>query len=412
MIGLSLLALLRYLDVPSATNESLLLLAVVLLAQSRYESALFVIPVGLAVLWVWWRRRAIHVSWTMVVAPLLLIPYAWQRVFMVEYPVFWQKDVIPSAVFSLVHLQDNLSHAVAYFFSSSALLPNSLLLSLMGCLSIVWMAWVFALRGGWRKVKRPMPSAWAALGFGLVICANFTLLMLYFWGQLNDPAVWRIAMPFIALQVGIVLWAGRLLPIRLHRFAQWSGLAMIGLFFVFVTRPALARSTFMPESHFQILNERMLRLADAVSADPLEPNPLVLSQVSLTARLKGLSTISTQRALEQLPELDLHMRLRTFGAIWLLYQVPPPGGLDEGTFDGFIPLAERVESAFELTLIDERRTPKGVRLRLARVDSIRPEALPAADRLYPTWGKTEIDYTGRMEGFEARNKAYVESLPR
>ena len=43
-----------------------------LLAQVRYESVIYLGPVGLVVLWVWWREGRAVLSWPVIVAPLLM----------------------------------------------------------------------------------------------------------------------------------------------------------------------------------------------------------------------------------------------------------------------------------------------------------------------------------------------------
>ena len=71
MLILVMCLALLYLRVPGDDRLSLLCLGTVLLAQSRYESAIYVLPVAAIVLAGWWRARAVILPWVAVITPVL-----------------------------------------------------------------------------------------------------------------------------------------------------------------------------------------------------------------------------------------------------------------------------------------------------------------------------------------------------
>ena len=79
-----------YLRVPTEDRLSLFVLGAVLLTQSRYESVIFVGPVACVVLAGWLRAGRAVLSWPAVLAPLLLVPYAWHSRVLASEPIFWQ----------------------------------------------------------------------------------------------------------------------------------------------------------------------------------------------------------------------------------------------------------------------------------------------------------------------------------
>jgi len=109
-----------------------------LLAQVRYESVIYLLPVAGIVLWVWWRAERLILPWPVLLAPLLMIHYPLQhRIFDLRASA-WELGSRPgsTAPFSPSYIVDNLSHALAFFFGRAADQPNSLLLSAVGLIAV------------------------------------------------------------------------------------------------------------------------------------------------------------------------------------------------------------------------------------------------------------------------------------
>src|SRR5690606_25336342 len=110
---------------------SLLVLGTILLAQSRYESVLFVGSTAAVIVAGWYRAGRIIITWPAVLAPLLLVPYALQNRFLSASPVLWQLAEGQTSRFSLEYLPGNLAGAWEFFFNRGPGIANSWYLSVL-----------------------------------------------------------------------------------------------------------------------------------------------------------------------------------------------------------------------------------------------------------------------------------------
>jgi hypothetical protein len=172
-----------------------------LLAQVRYESAVFLLPVVAIILWVWRREGRAILSWPVVLAPLLLITCALQnRIFDIRASA-WQMQSKPGMTrpFSLSYLigppdsPNNLEHAIGFFFGKPTDQPNSYVLSAMGCIAIVFLLLLAVRR--LRNLAAETPVMAATLVFSVGFAAHFALMMCYFWGHFDDPVIRRLSLP-------------------------------------------------------------------------------------------------------------------------------------------------------------------------------------------------------------------------
>ncbi|MCX6952574.1 MAG: hypothetical protein NTV51_10480 [Verrucomicrobia bacterium] len=180
-----------------------------LLAQVRYESVIWLLPVALTVLWVWYREGRAILSWPVMFAPLLMIHYPLQhRIFDLRASA-WELGSKPgsSTPFALHYVPDNLSHALRYFFGNAAEQPNSLVLSALGCIAAPFFALLVIKRLRALAVERPMVVATSFFAIGFAV--QFVLLMCYFYGQFDDIIIRRLSLP---TQLGMVVAVLAVLP--------------------------------------------------------------------------------------------------------------------------------------------------------------------------------------------------------
>lgn len=183
-----------YLRRPDESRLSALVLAAVLLAQSRYESAIYVGPVAVLIMLGWWRAGRIVLSWPAAVAPLLLVSYALQNKVLSNTKWMWELRDNQETRFSAEYLPGNLSGAVEFLFNTSVRFANSWWLSVLGLVAVVFVL-------GWVLVRRPSlrttPPEATVLGLLAVgALANTGLLMFYYWSSFSDPMAARFALPF------------------------------------------------------------------------------------------------------------------------------------------------------------------------------------------------------------------------
>ncbi len=180
-----------------------------LLAQVRYESVIWLLPVALMVGWIWLREGRAIFSWPVLFAPLLMIHYPLQhRIFDLRSSA-WELGSKPGATtpFALSYIPDNLSHALNYFFGKAAEQPNSLVLSAFGFVAVPFFLLLVVKR--LRALAAEPPVVVATTFFALGFVLQFLLLMGYFFGQFDDIIIRRLSLP---TQLGMVVAVLAVLP--------------------------------------------------------------------------------------------------------------------------------------------------------------------------------------------------------
>jgi len=182
--------------------------ATTLLAQSRYESVIFVFPVALIILCCWYRKREITASWTLIITPLLLIPYLWQnRVFSLS-KAQWQLEG-KELPFSLEYLPANWERSIYYFFNVDGSVPNSWLISGVGLVAGLFVSLML-----FRKVREGRVSLDSrCIALALYIPAYiglFGILLCFSW-DFGGPVVQRLCLPlYLPLAVLIIVFLKQL----------------------------------------------------------------------------------------------------------------------------------------------------------------------------------------------------------
>jgi hypothetical protein len=183
-----------------------------LMAQVRYESVIFLLPVAAVVLWVWLRERQIILSWPVVVAPLLMIHYPLQhRIFdlrasaweLASKPGF-AKVFSPAYAFQGVKEGDagNVQHALAFFFAKPTDQPNSLALSVLGFIAVPFFALLVLKR--LRSLRTESAVNVVVAFFAVGFAAQFVLMMCYFF-RFDDLVTRRLSLPtHLALVLAVV----------------------------------------------------------------------------------------------------------------------------------------------------------------------------------------------------------------
>ena len=357
-------ALYAYLKEPTTGHMNVMLLVVVLLAQTRYESVLFVLPVGCAIIISWWRSREIHISRTMIFVPLMLVVYPLQRLIMDEFEDFWQLPEGLDRPFGLHFIGENLRYASDFLFAFNDMQPNSLLLSLLFVLSCIACASALIRRK--QNLSLSTPAALSIMAVSSIILVNFLILMAYHWGQLSDPAATRLALPFILFQLFVVV-----LIVGWCRFrSTWQLLlcAVVAIYYFSVTRPACARTNFLNTTIRNAECDYLVKLAN----ESQSRSNLIISDRSLASSIALQSSLGAEQALQQLDKLELHHRLHTYDNIYVVYLMLTKQaieGLD--SFDGISSLKERLESSFKMETVDEIKFNDAIYLRCARVTEVR-----------------------------------------
>lgn len=211
MIVAAMLLSCRYLEQLDERSLAALCYCGLLLAQTRYESVVFVISIGAVVLIGWGRAGKPILSWPIVFAPLLLVGYPLHfRVTMSRPVVFQLVDKGHEKAFSLEYVRDNLGHAVNYLFNMGQVHSNSVFLSLLGAIGLFIFLGFVCWR--WREVWEKETAHLVLFTFTVGVMLSFALTMGYHWGQYDDPVASRFSLPLTLIFVFVCPVALRIVP--------------------------------------------------------------------------------------------------------------------------------------------------------------------------------------------------------
>jgi hypothetical protein len=336
----------------------------ILLAQTRYESPLFLFPVAMIIVLVWWEEGKVQMSWPVVVAPVFLLPVPLLiRVFQVR-PESWEMASKPgtSAAFSFTNIPENASHALAFWFNTGVEQPNSPALAGGG---LIALAFCLVRLRRWISNWRAEPVAVrTALLFMAALLAHLGLMLCYFWGKFDEPVIRRLSLPGYVLMVFAMILAVRDLPRADRFFKSFMLVAVFALIYSGI--PGLARQAatrfyypaldvawrrefmkVLPEKDFLMIdNDTSLWITHEVSATPV------------------------LRARDRPDALAFNLRNRMFSAIYVFQRVD----INEQTGQLTVKADDDLGSAFELETVGERTFRIDVLSRLSKVRAIRSTA--------------------------------------
>lgn len=357
------LAAYGYLNQSSPIRADFLVFLGVLLAHTRYESALYVGAVGLVLCFAWWQQRQIQISWGLIVAPLLLISLPLRRIIHADNDLLWQLDEKGvTRPFSFDFLGDNLSHAFNFFYAHNLEQSNSLLLSVLFTISmfvLVGMLLSRRLRVDFKSLRGISASI-----FGAFVIFNVGLLMCYFWGQLDDVMATRIILPFILLQVILVVWVCA--QIRWRWFSSSVVIMLAVVYFFAFSRPMMAQSNFLMSSTDQQEFQWTFDYIQSREESPI----LFISNRHLAALIQRRSGLIPETAIRNKLKIDMHLKLSTFSEI-LIIDFVPYASANLSDFKEEALLVEEIKRNFETeTLVQEKLNNYG-EMRVSRLLSVK-----------------------------------------
>jgi hypothetical protein len=366
MIGVLMVVGVLYIQAPDANRLSLVVFTTALLAQSRYESVIFVVPAAGIVLLGWLRANQVIIPWAAIIAPILFVPYAWHARFVAAKPMLWQLREGDVSRFGWQHVAGNLEGARKFFFSLSPAQPNSFWLTLLGLASV---GWVVARAWQWRRtpdVADPQRSyvfvvvAWCSTG----IAANLVILMFYYWSRLDEPVAARFALPLYFL---FAIGAGGL--VHALDVRRWFGtrVAVIGLvvwILVFAV-PAYARRLYSTQNLVAHELDWELERVNALRSD--SSMLLITNKALVPFLLARIPSITISNAQRRAPEIAWHMQQGTFHEV-LVTQVLRPMSANG---DRIVDPDDTLPKGFQLEPLELKRFgTRWIRIsRLKRIDT-------------------------------------------
>jgi hypothetical protein len=348
MISLTIMAATLYLRAPGPDRLSFLVLGAVLLAQSRYESVLFVFPVAVVAVLGWLRAERVLLPWPALIAPLLLTPYVWHDRFVATKPVLWQLREGESARFAWHYLAGNLEGAGRFFFSVSPSQPNSLWLTLVGIAAVAWAAVRLGQR--WRTradLRNPWPPAVTVFGlFAATMAANLGLLMFYYWSRLDEPIASRFALPIYVALAATAGWGVGSFERRGFPAARVVGIGLAAWLLV-CGAPAYAHRFYTEQN--MVMHELNWEI-EQVTARP-QPVLLITAKATMPFLIRKVSALNTSIARVRGPQLTWHLRAGTFHEVLVSQVMRPTSARGEAVVDP----DEELPANFRLRTLAEKR---------------------------------------------------------
>jgi hypothetical protein len=351
-----------YLRAPDDDRLVTLVLGAVLLSQSRYESVIFVVPVGLIVVLGWIRAGRVMLPWPVIVGPLLLVPYVWHNRLLAATPQHWQLLPGQTSRFSVDYLANNLDGAWSFFFSFSGRLANSWYLSILGAAAVVWL---LARAWRWARVdpRRPLaPGTIALLGIAAGIVANLTILMFYYWSRLDDVIASRFALPTCLLLAVLAAVMIERMGARLRFVGRAALVGLIG-WLVVGASPAIARRIYTDEN--VVMQE--VEWERSVLDSRRGPLLFIANKSNLPLLLRRIASLNNTTARQRGLQIAYHLREGTFREVIVAQGLRPTSERGELGIDP----QDLMPPEFQLETIAEKRF--GTRwTRLSRVVAINP----------------------------------------
>lgn len=364
MILVVLLAARRYAREPEGDSLELLCLAAVLLALTRYESVIFILPVAALVLWGWWRAGRVILTWPVLLAPLFLLPYVLQNRVFAANPATWELGSKgASEVFALHYVPDNLGHALAFFFDRTGYQANSIYFAALGLLALPFLL-LLTIRT--LRTSRDDATNPADVGSAFVVLGLFgvgALLMTYFWGQFDHPVIRRLSLPVhLLFGIAIVTVGARLL--RSARGWQWATAGAVGAL-IFQSLPMMAQRAYEWDYTPGI---EMAWREEFLKKFPAR-DYLFIDQDSTFWITQRMPATPIKQATERKEGLAYHLRNHSFSAIYVFqrFKVDPETGML--TLDP----ADDIGPDFELEPVVEKRIATLHLARISRVTAIREQ---------------------------------------
>lgn len=370
MLTLVMALAVLWLRAPDGDRLSLLVLGAVLLAQSRYESAIFVVPTALVIVAGWMKAGQVILTWPAVVAPLLLVPRVWHNRFLDASPLLWQLNEGQTSRFGFDYLPGNLSGAWAFFFNFGPSLANSWYLSVLGAAGLAGFL-VVAWRWG-RTLVRPAlsPAAFTLLVFGAGIVGNLALIMFYYWSRLDDTIASRFALPmYLLLALSAAWWlswlgARRLPALRIATFG-FGGWLLIWGFPVLAHRLYTSQNLVMQEVEWE--HEQLLKRPGSVL--------FISNKSTIPFVLWRIPTIINGVGRQRPAQISYHLREGTFREVIVAQALRPTSAKGEMGIDP----GDLMPDNYRLEPIAEKRFGgRYARLsRLVSIDEVPASSTPA-----------------------------------
>ena len=399
MIMATLLLGARFVQKRDEASFTALCYSTLLLGQVRYESLIYVLPVVILILWLWYDERRVILSWPVIFAPLLLLPYPLQHHIFELRTTAWQMGAEvgdhsgATAPFSLSYVVNNLAHAESFFLARPTDQPNSLTLSILGLIGLLFFV-LFAVRRV-RTLRTEPPAVAASIIFAVGFIAQFAFLMCYFWGQFDDVIIRRLSLPtHLWLVVAVMTVMSQFARAGFQRFL--IGVAAFGMIASGV--PSMAEHAYSQE----YLPGKETAWRRQFIADQPRHDYLMIDNDAILWVAHLVSSTTVPQAIKRRDAVVFTLRNHTFSDIYVFQRY----NIDSTTGAMTLRDGDDLGPDFVLEPVREERLQTLTLTRISRVKEVRngKTSLTA-----PDGSKPPVVTQNRVE-IEKMRKAYLENF--
>ena len=204
----------KFLTDPSPQRLAMMVFSAVATVHCRYESVILLLPVATAIIYRWKELRFDRGSYLLLVAPLLLLPYAWQR----SYSALAHEVDASKPVFSATYIPENLTQFARFAFDrGGSKFPMNPYLACLVAGGLVLLAGLLFRR---RDKSREREAAFlATIGVGGVFMVHMACWVVDY----RTVAVQRYAISYASAFALLGAWPlARLVTVRYGRLLAWG----------------------------------------------------------------------------------------------------------------------------------------------------------------------------------------------
>lgn len=356
----------HYLRRPDPERLSLLVLAMVLLSYTRYESLLFWLPVLGIIVVGWIRAKSIILSYAFSLAPICLIALAALIAHNFNTASFWEVPDQRTPNFSLGYIMPNLTGALYFFLNTGDELANSFLLGIAG-IPLLGLFFISSIRSIRSRNSESFDKA-VFLIWGLGVVGHFVFMMTFYHGQFDERITSRFSLPlYLLFLIGI------LVVIASHPRGRKFWLivsTVMAVSFLGLTLPNKAKGIYN-KRNFVV---REVNWFEKQAEDLFESKSLVVDSLAIVWTLKEWHCINPSEAVSNRGRLRSEWERGKFPAIYLVER--SSAVFEERTRIGFRP--DYVYQGFEKELIAERSFSP---LRMTRIYKVSAINVPERSNL-------------------------------
>lgn len=345
---------------PGPESLTRLAFATALVAHVRYESSILGLPVLLLIIAHWIRSKRIHIPLSLAILPLTYMPVIWQLRAINANPQIFQYKVDGNGSFSFSYLADNLSRAYNFLLVPSDFYAGSPFITLIGTAGLL----LFLAKRITDKhsVFEGNPVRVALAVMSIYPITHFCLIMIFYFGQFDDPIVSRLSLPTITLFIA----AGGMLLAFLFR--KQGGYRALSLLLVLATglyaSKMYSTHSYSTSGEIAHRSEWSLEFADSLP----KGNYLFLTTMPRIFELHGYNNMTLDKARIALDKIKLHLDLNTYDEVYII-QNGQIEQTEEGVVKSLLPLND-LGPAVELETLDEVTFSPFNFCRLSRIQNI------------------------------------------